>query len=371
MASISERYRANGRKVYVVQIIRRKLGNYRDSQTFENRAEAEKWAKKREIEIDLAVAEGRDPRQPQPGKETLGDAIDRYVSEQTRIGKTKAQCLRSIRNEYAICEKSCDLINSAHIVEFAKEVARRPNVNSPATVGNYLSHLSAIFNYAPALWGFPLDKAEMNKAIIACKHIGLTGKSASRERRPTLIELNRLLTHFVDFSKRDRRVLPMHIIIGFALFSTRRQDEIARIRWADYDEDGSRILVRKMKNPGMAGGVDTWCDLPLPAQRILSIMPKSNDRIFPYNTDVISRRFTDACKLLEIEDLHFHDLRHEGTTRLAEMGKTIPQIASVTGHKSWQSLQRYTHLRVAGDRYEGWNWLEKLSKPGSLNGDFT
>lgn len=38
MASISERVRAGGRKVYLVQIIRRSLGNYRDSQTFSNRA---------------------------------------------------------------------------------------------------------------------------------------------------------------------------------------------------------------------------------------------------------------------------------------------------------------------------------------------
>lgn len=48
MASISERVRAGGRKVYLVQIIRRSLGNYRDSQTFSNRADAQAWAKKRE-----------------------------------------------------------------------------------------------------------------------------------------------------------------------------------------------------------------------------------------------------------------------------------------------------------------------------------
>jgi site-specific recombinase XerD len=48
---------------------------------------------------------------------------------------------------------------------------------------------------------------------------------------------------------------------------------------------------------------------------------------------------------LKIEDLHFHDLRHEGTSRLFEAGFSIEQVALVTGHKDWKMLRRYTHLR--------------------------
>jgi integrase len=48
---------------------------------------------------------------------------------------------------------------------------------------------------------------------------------------------------------------------------------------------------------------------------------------------------------LKIEDLHFHDLRHEGTSRLFEAWFTIEQVALVTGHKDWKMLRRYTHLR--------------------------
>jgi integrase len=84
-------------------------------------------------------------------------------------------------------------------------------------------------------------------------------------------------------------------------------------------------------------------------------------RVFPYTTDAVSAAFTRACQLLNIEDLHFHDLRHDGISRLFEMGKTIPQAASVSGHKSWQSLQRYTHLRQTGDKYSGWKWLDVVT----------
>lgn len=64
------------------------------------------------------------------------------------------------------------------------------------------------------------------------------------------------------------------------------------------------------------------------------------------------------CRFLEIEDLHFHDLRHEGISRLFEIGYTIPRAASVSGHRSWSSLQRYSHIRQTGDKYKGWKWLD-------------
>jgi hypothetical protein len=76
---------------------------------------------------------------------------------------------------------------------------------------------------------------------------------------------------------------------------------------------------------------------------IIELIPRRGDRIFPYSTDAINAAFTRACKVLAIDDLQFHDLRHEGISRLFEMGRTIPQVASVSGHRSWQSLQRYTH----------------------------
>jgi hypothetical protein len=31
--------------------------------------------------------------------------------------------------------------------------------------------------------------------------------------------------------------------------------------------------------------------------------------------------------------LHFHDLHHEGVSRLFEMGETIPHVAAVSGHR--------------------------------------
>ena len=68
-------------------------------------------------------------------------------------------------------------------------------------------------------------------------------------------------------------------------------------------------------------------------------------RVFPYNSKSIGANFTRACRLRGLKDLHFHDLRHEATSRLFERGYDIPEVAQFTLHESWTTLKRYTHLR--------------------------
>jgi integrase len=361
MGTIKERTLKDGSKSYLAQIIRRKHG-VQESQTFKSRQTAAKWVTKREGEINADIEAGRLIRKPSDKRVTLGDAIDMYVKESLReIGDTKAQVLRTIRKEYDIAEMPCDRITSAHIVSFVKELHNRPGLNSTATVLNYLSHLAAVFSTARPMWGFELDQQAMRDAQKVCSNMGFTGKSAERDRRPTMQELDKLMTHFEAASQADSRTMPMHVVMAFAIFSTRRQSEICRITWDDYEADHKRVMVRKMKNPGDKGGVDRWTNLPDPCAAIIDARPRQGDKIFPYNSDTVSRRFTEACKVLGIEDLHFHDLRHEGTSRLFELGWHIPDVADVTGHKTWTSLKRYSHIRDKGDKFVNWLWIDKIT----------
>jgi len=170
-----------------------------------------------------------------------------------------------------------------------------------------------------------------------------------------------LMEHFLKRKQRAPQAMPMHLVIAFSLFSTRRQEETTRLLWSDLDEKHSRVLVRDMKNPGEKNGNHVWCDLPAQALTIIQAMPRVKEQIFPYSTDAISANFTRACKLLGIADLHFHDLRHEGVSRLFEIGYSIPHAASVSGHRSWSSLKRYTHIREEGDKYVDWKWLPDVT----------
>ncbi len=52
------------------------------------------------------------------------------------------------------------------------------------------------------------------------------------------------------------------------------------------------------------------------------------------------------CRRAAIEDLHFHDLRHEAISRFFERGLSVPEVALISGHRDYRMLFRYTHLRA-------------------------
>jgi integrase len=49
---------------------------------------------------------------------------------------------------------------------------------------------------------------------------------------------------------------------------------------------------------------------------------------------------------LGLDDLHFHDLRHEAVSRFVEARFTDQEVSAISGHRSMQMLKRYTHLRA-------------------------
>ena len=364
MGTIAARKTAKGNALRYTAQIRIKRGGaivHTEAKTFERKQAAEAWIRRRETELSEPGAIGR----ATTTDVTLSQAIDRYVAEsRKKIGRTKAQVLKAI-NQYDIAAMPCAAIKSGDIVAWAKELSAD---RKPQTVGNYVSHLAAIFKIARPAWRYGLDEKAMDDAQTVLRSLGLVAKSDQRDRRPTVEELDRLMRHFADRQIRAPKSAPMHVIIAFAIFSTRRMDEITRITWREFDAKHRRVLVRDMKHPGQKKGNDVLVEMPDEALRIVAIMPRSAEQIFPYKPSTITKAFTDACKLLGIIDLHFHDLRHEGISRLFEMGRTIPQAASVSGHRSWHSLQRYTHLREAGDKYAGWQWLSEIAPQGIGDG---
>lgn len=360
MGTISARKKANGAVSYTAQIRIKRAGKviFTQAETFNKKQNAALWLRNREAELDKPGALDKAiASKGSQGGATLDDAIDQYIREMKSIGRTKAQVLDAIRKD-EIAELRCADVTSDQIVAYAGRLA--DGGRQASTVGNYISHLAAVFAISRAAWKYDLDPDQMQNAQRVLRKLGTVSKSNARDRRPTLAELDRLMSHFLERKKRAPSSAPMHIIIAFAIFSTRRQEEIVTLRWDDYDKAHERTLVRNMKHPGQKIGNDIWCELPDPAPAIVGLMPRSGDLIFPYSTDAVSAAFTRACHLLEIQDLHFHDLRHDGVSRLFELGKTIPQVASVSGHRSWSSLQRYTHIKQSGDKYAGWKWLKQM-----------
>jgi integrase len=103
-----------------------------------------------------------------------------------------------------------------------------------------------------------------------------------------------------------------------------RLDEIFRVTWGDLNEEAKLLTIRDRKDPRLKRGNDQ--EIPLLSltgldafaiiqeQRPDHLHP--DGRIFPYGKRTATAAFARACNKLGIEDLRFHDLRHEGTSRL-------------------------------------------------------
>lgn len=93
--------------------------------------------------------------------------------------------------------------------------------------------------------------------------------------------------------------------------------------------------------------------------------PKGDERIFPVHEQTLSKYFKEACDALGIPDLHFHDLRHEGTSRLFEQGYEIQQVSLVNGHKDWRHLRRIYEPQARGSASRGKRWDRESSRLGA------
>lgn len=213
-----------------------------------------------------------------------------------------------------------------------------------------ISFIRTIITQAAAVHGIEVSAEEARLARVALSHLNLVGKSKERDRRPTQDELDELVEYF---ETNRRQFIPMGRIVRFAVATTLRQEEICKPEWPLVDMKNRLVVIQDRKDPRNKdgndqkvpllnlAGYDAW-EIVL-QQRIVT---RGYGRIFPHNRRSVSAAFTRACDELKIEDLHFHDLRHEGTSRLFEAGLPIEKVALVTGHKDWRQLQRYINLKV-------------------------
>jgi integrase len=337
----------------------RRKGRY-VSQSFARRRDAQEWALKMERRVDR----GESVSETRPDHiNTVADLVDLHVADMLEVGKlvgrSKAYSLGKLRDD--VGHLRIEQIDREAIIQFARD--RRSEGAGPVTISMDISYLKTIMLHAAAVHGVHIQVEQVDLARAALGRLGLVGKGKERDRRPTPDELDRLIAYF---ESNTRQISPMHRIVKFAVATAMRQSEICSIEWPDVDERRRTVTVRDRKDPRNKLGNDQRVPLvDLTGYDAWALMLEqrtarpTKGRIFPYDGRSIGTAFRRACRQLGIEDLHFHDLRHEGTSRLFEAGLQIEQVALVTGHKDWKMLKRYTHLspdsivRIAEDRKHG------------------
>jgi integrase len=106
------------------------------------------------------------------------------------------------------------------------------------------------------------------------------------------------------------------------------------------------LAQRSAKLIDTKNGKDRTIPLGDSAFALLAALPRpiNGGRVFKVTQDGLIRSVAAACVDAKIEDLTFHDLRHEATSRMVEAGLSLLEVQSVTGHSNAEMVKRYTHL---------------------------
>lgn len=236
---------------------------------------------------------------------------------------------------------------------------RKRTGSGPVALNMELSKLGTVLKHTASLKDLRLPDV-VGQARPTLQHYGLIGHARKRARRPQPDELARLYRWFRDHPEYD---IPMADIIEVARQSILRRGEIFRIRWADLDEVRRGVIVRDRKHPRKQEGNDEFVLLPGEAWEVVQRQPRRDgeQRIFPYMPGTVSKYFKWACEGAGIEDLHFHDMKHEATSSFAELGFTPQEVTAAGGPKKWDVQQRYTQI----DPVKLHERLEQLKKARS------
>jgi integrase len=323
MATITKRSDNLGDASWQVKI--RRKGFPAVSKTFDNKAQAEVWAHQIESEMSRGAFMDRSEAE----KNTLGDMLKRYVDEVTP--HKKGHEAERYRINAMIGSQELSKFRMANLS--SREIARwrdqRLGSVSGATVNREMNILGHVIETARREWGVALQQNPIS-LVRRPKH------NAARERRLEDNEESRLLAECE--AARNAFLRP---VVELALETAMRQSELARLEWRYVDLDKRAVHLVVTKN-GDSRGVP----LSSRAMAVIQNIPKTADgRLFPGLTpEAIKRAFIRACARANLKNFHFHDLRHEATSRMFEKGLNPLEVASITGHKTLQMLKRYTHL---------------------------
>lgn len=345
-----------------IQIRRESAGiNYFDSATFSTKALAKNWIDHQEkrIENNPELLLGQ---RIKSGSMSLADAIEAYLDEVTGFGRSKASTMRLIAR-LPIAKISITNLRRKDYADYAN--ARKSGeyaglgAVSPATINMDLQYIRTVLNHADLVWGIDVRIDELEKSMKGLRKARVIGDAEERYRLPTSAELQKLTSiSFQYFTLTQNCNLPLYLVIWFTIYTGRRLSELTRLKISNFDREHGRWLIESVKNPNGTDGNDKYFvvderALPLvdllldPVVRQRMLCRGGDDQyLIPFSAESIDRNWQKIKKMSGITDLHFHDLRHEAATRLAEKGMTIPQIQQYTLHEDWNSLKIYVNMNT-------------------------
>ena len=314
MASIRKR---NG--LWQAQVRSRKLGS--TSKSFHKKSDAVAWAKVQEAAMQTGEWKSKDKRYS-----TIGDLIQKYlkkVTPQKKGAEPETRRLKRLLKEKSLMAIKLDEAKPHHFAEFRDK--RLQDGNRAAQYDLVL--LRHAWNIARIEWGW--DLADNPLTLIR-----FPKNNPPRERRLRKGEYERLAS--ACSRSKSWYLWPT---IEIAVETCMRRGEILSLKWEHIDFERSKVLLPDTKN-----GKSRWVPISPKVHTILETLSRTDERVFPVTDVAVRQAWERLRRRIGIVDLTFHDLRHEGISRLFDSGMSIPQVMGISGHQTASQLFRYIQI---------------------------
>ncbi|MBU9819878.1 site-specific integrase [Rahnella sp. BCC 1045] len=266
----------------------------------------------------------------------LGKALEKYYSTVSihKRGQLQEFYRVNVIRRMPLAQKYMDEITTVDIAEYRDTrltsiSPRTGRTVSANTVRLEMALLSAMYNIARVEWGTCISNP--------VEHVRKPPVSGGRTRRLISSEERRIVR---ALKAKNPQLLA---IFYLALETAMRQGEILSLAWEYIDLHLGVAHLPMTKNGSSR-------DVPLSSkarQVLREFCGPSHGAVFSYTSNGFKSAWRITLEELGIDDLHFHDLRHEAVSRLFELGTlNVMEVAAISGHKSMNMLKRYTHLRA-------------------------
>lgn len=293
------------------------------SRSFIKKTQAIKWALEQEERIERGVFGSIEPSEV-----TLGELLQRYSEEITpakRGAETEQRRLNRLIND-TISDYSIEQLTSKTLASFRD----RRLLDGQRACEYDLILIRHCLKVAMSEWGLMLSVNPVDQ-------IKKPPSPKSRDRRLDDGEYERL--EQASEMTKNQHIWP---IVVFAIETGMRRGEILGLTWDNIDLKRRTAFLPLTKNGSSR-------EVPL-STKAVCVLQQQRTRTgispFPVNSNAFRLAWDRLRGRAGLNDLRFHDLRHEAISRFFEMKLTIPEVALISGHKDVKMLFRYTHMRV-------------------------
>ena len=291
--------------------------------SFKEKSTASKYAREIELKMDKQQFEDYS----NAASTTLRDILTRYRDEITP--KKKGAKWETYKLNLLIRHKISSLsllhLNPTALCALKNELSIN---RKPGTVKHYFNFINNAWNTAERVWGINLPPKNPIKYVILDKVY---------DRRDRILNEEEYKKLLASASVSNLRILNDMIILAYQ--TAMRFGEILKLNRKDVDLNKRLITLRDTKN-----GEDRTIPISNIAIEVLRKYP-FGERYFIIKRDQFRHYFEQACRRAEINNFRFHDLRACAITKMFLSGMTVPEVAVISGHKTWSQLSRYTRIK--------------------------